>query len=247
MASAKGIELQGSLFQPDKWARARVAMGVDGRIGSVPDGRYLRTIREAMEMRDRGLDIRGCVAVPPLEVIAMAQEGLNDGKSISELCDAFLDNELVTDSMDIDVSVTLPSTERMCPSGVEFMTLIPKQHSGRTLHFYPEGDRKTRPVVIDWDTIFVIPNFRDCWHVPSATPSYQKYFAAVIAPEAHFVGTAARLFSLLESIEANLVEAVAILPPWRTAAEWKRFLSAPCTRHMMQRSKRRETIVWGGH
>ena len=241
--ATKGIALQGSLFQADKWVQARLAMGIEGQIGSVPDHRNAHIT----EMRRRGINSRACGSVPAVALIKGIQQQLNADVPLPEVYDDLVANEAVRISMHLDISVTKPTPEHMCPVGIHFITLIPKNPSGRTLHFCPDDEEN--PIVTDWDTVFVIPNFKDCWDVPSAGPLYQRYFTSVLK-EKHFVGTASRLFCLLESIEANLEASVSELPPWRRSVEWKRFLVGPCVARQKETTQRRKQTaridIWSG-
>ena len=237
-SSAAGPDaFHGSLFHREHWQRTRAAFGVGGHVGLPPDTRLACAAAAREEERRRGLQTRSCSAVPALGLVSLARRMLEaDGgcslEDVRAATAAACGGEATIGGGSGDGGGGGAS----CVQGAPFVVVRPPQDSGRHLLFSPDRQRSSSssstaaPVRLDADLIYVIPDFAAFWEIPAAPEAYQRFHASSLAGRhRHFVGTAARLFCLLESIEAALATTFSqgSFPPWRTAAAWKQHLVSP--------------------
>eukprot|EP01064_Diplonema_japonicum_P031555 TRINITY_DN569_c0_g1_i1.p1 TRINITY_DN569_c0_g1~~TRINITY_DN569_c0_g1_i1.p1 ORF type:complete len:230 (+),score=25.75 TRINITY_DN569_c0_g1_i1:76-765(+) len=210
-----------NLMKVELWAQARMEMGVEGKVGWAPGGRIDR------DMKERGLG-RWCRDKrPAIGVVEKAKDWVQQGMDAAELEGKL--REICEGSLVVRSGTTVSTCDMLCQDGISYLCLLPVQASGRTVRFPTRKNDRCSPFhVLDSDTLFVVPHFASYWAVPAASSSFQEYYEESVLPyHKHFVGTASKLFSLLDAIEAKLSPALPILPPWRTAWAWKKSLAAP--------------------
>eukprot|EP01060_Flectonema_neradi_P023053 TRINITY_DN31288_c0_g1_i1.p1 TRINITY_DN31288_c0_g1~~TRINITY_DN31288_c0_g1_i1.p1 ORF type:complete len:221 (+),score=10.33 TRINITY_DN31288_c0_g1_i1:40-702(+) len=158
---------------------------------------------------------------PAIGVMEAAREYLESIEAGRVIDYHDLEEKLIAWAPDLSVQYkkTTATNTCLCYGDVHFFVLTPLIHSGRNLCH--TQSKKSDPIYIDADTIFIIPNFSSYWKVSSAGRVYQRLYNSIKDRERHFVGTPGRLFALLESLEGALRESLFDIPPWRTSKMWK--------------------------
>ncbi|KAJ9450082.1 hypothetical protein DIPPA_16468 [Diplonema papillatum] len=220
------MEPVSNLMCPELWQKARRVMGVQGPVGWMPSLEEESERQMQRQYRERSLKHVDLANLPPVSLVSHALKLIDQpGMTFSKLEELL--RQQVTGAA-IDTSDSFPKANMLRLLGVEMLRISPQVPSGRQLRFRSSRQSKdwATTIAFDADTLFVIPNFSSFWKVPKAGRAYQAFYRNTLTlKHLHFVGTAAKLFSLLELIEYHLQPTIDILPPWRTAYAWKQALT----------------------
>eukprot|EP01063_Lacrimia_lanifica_P003588 TRINITY_DN11920_c0_g1_i1.p2 TRINITY_DN11920_c0_g1~~TRINITY_DN11920_c0_g1_i1.p2 ORF type:complete len:255 (+),score=86.14 TRINITY_DN11920_c0_g1_i1:64-828(+) len=227
-------QMESNLMNAALWAKTRQVLGVGGPVGCTPS-------EDLAAGKQYGED----ELILSMELISDVRDHLDDGASARDIAEMLRgDDEVVDRSLRVLECETEASRSVLCPPGIEFVCVAPGTPTGRTLWFTANGHTNTARAntarqslaannaagVVDADTIYIIPYFAAEWDIPMANHAYKKYYKETLLKDAtHFIGTAGRLFALLDDIERRLRSALDILPPWREALSWKRAVTMPLT------------------